>query len=553
MLHRVSKTLFYTGALIAVFVLVRLPGLSHIYHQDEYKWAQIVHPAYGLQGTIPHPPLSEWLYHVTGVMFGYDWLRIAPLLFSVANLILGMVLVRRWFCAKSAILFGVLSSIITASAIASLQVDIDGALLPFWTLLAFYGASEWWERHDARRAKWFVSIACIGGLLTKVSFLLVPLTLLLEWIISRRLKISKRVVVLALGIGGALLLLWISPVLNELRVVHYAKSFGFLNFLQRDYFELLLLTMKSIVMVGPVCLVALVAVIRRASRYRHLLVFSALQFIFYFVLFDFTHRTMERYLLAFLFPIMAIASDEIVARYFFRTKRVSWRDTLPAIGITILWTSLLFLVPKTAIPLHPKEEFVRRVLHADTSFLIPISGGSGPIGFFVPADVTLVVFLATALLLFWGWRRPAFPLSGTLAIASLLFGFGVLTTQEFIFGGLYGNASAVAKKALAYVNAETTISKVITYNDIGGWELGESKKYFKRFYLNAEFASTNEKKFTSFQGHYLVIGMPPLQPTSPAGRYFERCKNSYSDQDKDVSGKVYDCRGVPYISAPSSP
>jgi len=531
-------------ACLGVFIGIRVPALSQVYHQDEYKWAQIVDPVYGLQGTIPHPPLAEMAYHVWGNVFGFENLRGLPLLISVINLLLAFALVRRWFGKNSAGWTALLLLITTSSVLASVQVDIDGALLPFWSLLAFWAATDLWERN--RRRGWaLLGIALVGGFLTKISFGLVPLALAAETLLRRtqRVRVSW---VIGAGIASvAGLALWLSPILDGIGFVRYAKSFGVLNLLHRDYFEVALLTLKSLVLLGPATLIACFASARDPRRYRVLLLFVLAQFLFYFVFIDFSHRTLERYLLVLVFPVAAIAGDAFARTIEWTVVRRRQVKALIA-GLLVAGTALLLGVWKNAIPLIPKAEFVRLASHGDLRFLIPISGGSGPIGFFVPADVTVFAFVSVLLLCLGAWRWPRYASSFLPGALAVTLAFSALTTLEFTTGVLYGNASSLAKRAVTFVNNSSEISRVITYNDIGGWELGESKKYFKRYYLNPEFAQTNEKKFATFDGHFLVIGMPPISATTPSAKYFARCRNMYHDSDKRIMADVYDCRDVKY-------
>ncbi len=530
--------------IVFLFIVLRIPALQQIYHQDEYKWAQIVKPSYGLAGFSVHPPFTETVFHLWGTAVGFDYLRLLPFFFSIINLVLVIALSYRWFSKEAALWTGLLFTMSAASVFASVQIDIDGTFLPFWTLIALHGATDLWKK-EIRRGWLLCGVACVGGFLTKISFGLVPVVLLIEEFFRRGLRVSRRSLMIgsALCIAGAFL--WISPLLDWLSPVTYAKSFGILNFFERDYFEVLLLTMKALVLLGPISIVACIGLFKNVSRYRILGIFGLVQCLFYFVVFDFSHRTLERYLLVFIIPIALIAGDVLVQSL--HQFKLSRRNVLMASIVSIIGVVIVAL-PKVVVPLIPKTEFVHRLLDLDFRFLIPISGGSGPIGFFVPADVVLFSFLGMCVLCGVALYRPKMTELVLPSIFTISFLFSLFVASEFSIGMLYGNASAVAKRALDFVHTSSDISRVITYNDIGGWELGESKKYYKRFYQNPEYAQTNEKKFASFDGHYLVVAMPPLSLESPAAKYFTKCKNMYHDVDKKVAADIYDCRGVSYIT-----
>lgn len=539
-----SHWLLVCASILALFVGWRLPLLSQIYHQDEFKWALDVDFKYHLYGSIPHPPFAETLYMLWGQVFHYDWLRVVPLIFACFNILLGVALVRRWYGEKAAIWFGVLFSIMTASLQAATQVDIDGAFLPFWTLIAFWAATDLKDPTLRKRGIALLTVACIGGFLTKLSFVLVPVTLIAEAMMDGRLKIKRTYLIGALTLGIIGLVLWVSPVLDGLLLVRYAKGFGFLNLLHRDYFELTLLSLKSVVLLGPAALLALFVAIKERKRYLLMCLFVASQLSFYTVLFDFTHRTLERYMLVLALPIAVVVGD-FFARHFSEEAARDRRAWLASALFLVAFAFVLFALPKQAIPLHPKEQFVQKVAHFDFGFLIPISGGSGPIGFYVPADVTLYAFALVTILAAWFvFRRENKRI--LLPMLALLIAFPILTDEEFALGKLYGNASKLAKDTIAWVNANPDIKQVITYNDIGGWELHEGGKYANRFYLEPTFASSTAARFAAFDGFYLVVGMPPLAPDSAQVRYFTQCGNVHHAVDGQVMADVYDCRGVPF-------
>jgi hypothetical protein len=115
---------------------------------------------------------------------------------------------------------------------------------------------------------------------------------------------------------------------------------------------------------------------------------------------------------------------------------------------------------------------------------------------------------------------------------------------------MYGNASTIAKRTLAAACQNPDITEVITYNDIGGWELGECKKYFNRFYLNPKFNESNDVRFGAFSGHYVVVEMPPIGTEQKIMKYLETCKTVYQSQDKRINSRIFDCRdATPYGAA----
>ena len=445
---KLSAYVKFVIASSVAFLLIRLPSLALIYHQDEYKWARTAEPRYGLAWTIPHPPFAELLYILWGKFVGYEWLRVPPLIFALAAFILSITLVHRWYGRRTSVVYAACATISSVAILASTQIDIDGSFLVFWTVLTLLGYTNL-KQGITRRGKILFALGLVGGFLTKLSFFLVPAALIIDhfWDIgSDKLK-RWHVVTLVAVIGSGIIALNTS-LFDHILFLAYVKRFGFLNF-HRNYQETAFLTLKSIVLFGPVLLLSAYGALKNAARYRLLLVFGALQFAFYYVLFDFSGRTLERYLLVFIFPALVIAGDTIAE--LLPAVRTWWNArTIGLSAATLAGFFLVWTLPKKIIPLNPKEQFITLVKHLDFSFFIPITGGSGPIGFFVPADLTLYAFAIIGALLAYGAWKGADHLKRYCLPACLLLVtlFSLHTSSELLLGWQYGNASRIAKQAL---------------------------------------------------------------------------------------------------------
>src|SRR3989344_1675118 len=130
-----KEYLLFLG-ILALFLMLRLPAIHAPYHQDEYKWPIIVNPALTAPGGIPHPPLSEAIYTATFNLFGSDNFRVTPLIFSVFNLALLYMVVRRRYGVMVALWSSLFFTLSFYGVLASLMVDTDGAVLPFFFLLS---------------------------------------------------------------------------------------------------------------------------------------------------------------------------------------------------------------------------------------------------------------------------------------------------------------------------------------------------------------------------------------------------------------------------------
>ena len=88
-----------------VFILIRLPGVSLPYHQDEWKnvnSAESIQSA-GLFFGNGHPPLMQMWFVAGHALFGENHFRMFPLLFSLGAAILVYLIVRRRFEQRAAL------------------------------------------------------------------------------------------------------------------------------------------------------------------------------------------------------------------------------------------------------------------------------------------------------------------------------------------------------------------------------------------------------------------------------------------------------------------
>jgi len=131
-----KKWFIWFAVLVAVFIVLRLPAIHSPYHQDEYKWVQYAHPEITPPGTVPHPPLTEFIYvDSLGPIVGDNNFRLIPLTFGLINLFLIFYLAKIIFDRKSAFWTAFLFVVSFYSVLASLMVDVDGAVMPFFFLI----------------------------------------------------------------------------------------------------------------------------------------------------------------------------------------------------------------------------------------------------------------------------------------------------------------------------------------------------------------------------------------------------------------------------------
>ena len=194
------------------------------------------------------------------------------------------------------------------------------------------------------------------------------------------------------------------------------------------------------------------------------------------------------------------------------------------------------------LPLNPKIAYVNKIKHLDFNFLIPMTGGSGPIGFYVSALFVLVVWVvgvSGALAVIYRYKYK-----NALLLLFLVFGIGynLVLTNENVFGSMYGSVDGIAKMGLGYIDKNPNIKEVITYYDTGAYYLREFHKYSSRFYT----APTRDytKKLTEYRGHYMIVDFPAIDKSSDYWKLINRCPIDKKFNDKKVDIYIFDCQKI---------
>ncbi|MEI7720130.1 MAG: glycosyltransferase family 39 protein [bacterium] len=547
--------------------VLRLFGLSQPYQQDEYKWAQAADAASHAAQTIPHPPLALFLYHHIGSVIGYENLRVVPVFFSLILLIFLFLYLKSFFSMRAALIGALLFAATPYALLGSLQIDIDGVFLPLAALATFSGYSLWQRAKNRGEKKWGLVLMCMSlviGFGFKLSFILVPAAFVLDLLFHNRQArafLNRREVLVGVAVSAVILVGALAVVWNYIGFLRYVDNFVALH--GRDYFEILFLTVKGVIYLSPPLFFGLLLGLLDKKIRKELSLwyfFLLANILFYFVIFDFSHRTFDRYLLFLVLPA-CVATAVWLERVLADVSRAK-QNPLAAylFGVFIALGSVawyLALLPHNIIPLLPKTAFVSAVVHGHWRFLLPMTGGSGPLGFYLPVDVLALLWALAAL----GAFLVLLPLSLSatlrhkkLGLAFLLSGgalYSLLVGSEYLFGALYGSSGAVVSSLMQEIDKINTkeyqgstlvrTSGIITYNDVGAYELYARSLYAGRFYPHDQFVEGNRVKFAAHPGYYLFVNMPALSTTSVYAKYFAQCRLVAGKQSGHIAGYLYDC------------
>ncbi len=542
--------------LTVVFVGLRFSGTGLPLHQDEYKWPSIVNPEIVSDTEVPHPPLSQFIYRVGGSVVGYNTnFRFIPLFFGTVNLLLLYWLMKILYSRREAVIASVIWIFSYFSVLASLMVDTDGEIMPFFFLLALIGYFKFLNSDGNKKYWWgaLLLVSCVLGFFIKVSFLLAVGAIVADFLWSKKhlLNVGKLIkyfggLVLGVFVLGLLLYLaqYIFPFFSLAKALTYWEHFATL---ERGWFQTLIQCIKALLYTSPfLVLVPFLGSKNSFERIKVFVFFILFSLVFYVVLFDFSIGALDRYMQLLVLPLSVICSV-IISKIFQgddrRFREFFYLGIIVAF-VLILLQSLSHYVP----PLHPKSDWVNRALQFKWNFLYPFSGGSGPLGFYVSFLFMALSWIITFFAILFAKYKPEYKKLVLIFLIPLGFAYNLVFTEEYLVGYWNGNAPKLLADAVEYIKNNDEIKMVTVYNDNGGNEIQEIGKYRKRLYVDPKF-DLDEKIATlnQYKEHYFVLDVPQIDPTSVYQKYFDSCIPVYKKTDRSMSATVYDCRKVPDI------
>lgn len=548
-----NKSILILFGVLAVFLLLRLPALSQPYHQDEYKWPIIVNPALTEPGGIPHPPVGEFIYRKLGQLVGYDNFRVIPLLFSIANFFLLFYLSKSVFDTRVALWTVGLFSVVYYSVLASVMVDTDGAIMPFFALLAFIGYYKLrGSSYEVQRTNWkWLVLLCLGvvcGFLTKISFMLVPAALVIDFVFEKQLFKDKRKLLKYAGFGllsmvglvGILLLSkLIFPSFNLQSSLRYWEHFA--NFSNRGWLQTFIQFAKAMMYTSPLLLVTLLLVDKEIfKKTRLFFIFIILGAFFYLIAFDFSTGALDRYF-QFLVVPLCIISGAVIAKIFSSEGEGICKSDIVAVSIISLGIFALQFFEQAVPPLYPKTEWVSWLVSFKWNFLFPFTGGSGPLPFYVSFQFIALLWLVSLIFTIVAFFNKSVIKRSLFAVLVFGFLYNAMFAEEYLFGRINGSAQKLVSDAVLYIKNHPTIKTVAVYNDNGGYAVMQSGKYARRIYATPQFEPAYKEFFSKFSGHILYVNIPRVGEDTVYQKYFNSCSTKYEVRDKYITSKIFYC------------
>ncbi len=545
--------------LVVIFLVIRVPGLSEPLHQDEYKWPIIANPINQTSDLqIPHPPLSEFIYRTAGELVGFNiHFRLVPLLFGTLSLVLFYYVLKKRFGKQVGYVGALLFTLSYFSILASLMVDTDGAVMPFFFLCMLL-AYDTWRTAQTKKNMWLglAVVFAILGLFIKVSFVLAIGAVVADFLWEKRKLLKTQDIIRYGGYGVGFIVGFIVLLILSQKLFPFFSLSGSVTYWEhfatgsRNWFQTFIQLVKAILYASPfLCLIPLFTPRHKLKELVPFLSYLIFGFIFYIILFDFSLGALDRYLQFIIIPLCALTAVAIVSVLGEPSATKADRNHIFSGTILSLLVLCVCFLSQSVPSLYPKSAWVSRVFSLHWNFLYVFSGGSGPFPFYVSFLFMALIWIVSLVLVVGAFFLPEWRKKTLLILIPLGLVYNAVFAEEYLFGLINGSAPHLLAGAVEFIKNNPDVKKVVVYNDNGGYEIQQIGKYEKRLYTSPEF-DINEKVIglNTYKDFYFELNIPRIDPASVYRRYLDSCPIVYNQTDHYISAIVYDCRKAPKIS-----
>lgn len=536
--------------ILAISFMIRLPGIFQTVSIDEDGWL-----SWDYWGNW-HPPISILANSLARSMLGdFSWASKLLILFvATLNLALTYLLAKKLSGEKAALFAAGLMGIGAYPTLAALQIDIDGSFLLFGYLLTtlFY-----LNYLDGKELKWLILSGIGVGLcvLTKYpGVFILPILALYHLASQRDLYGAAKASFALLAIGA--LVFSIFPLWSCLAqssfftdtLAHFSK---YTSDRSINLWLLLVQYLLSVIWMGPLFIGLLVLSLKKPRRSNLLpYIWIGMIFLAYTLINKDNFKPIERYFTIMVAPLAMIGGG-LLSRLKLERRHLA----------AIAGASALFLVifaflnlSGSFIPFYPKTGFIEKALSLSWDFYLPISGSSGPIGFFLNFRIIAFSFILAAallpLLMVLRGSENGFRAKGLQAIALILFlsvsmAYNIFVVQEFLFSTTSPSVDKVSKEIILYAHENELKEPVYIFRN-------KALRYYLKditvpviIDFGIENNSTKVDEIISKSGTLIIVDFPKLNENSLFWQKVMECSHVADFSDKGfLMGYILDCSKI---------
>lgn len=631
-----------TSILILAFA-IRLLGINQPFNEDELHWAHSA-TVRDWFGTVTfNTPLSIYFLNAFTAIFGVsvETIRLTFIIISIATIIVTAIFAKQQYGERTALFAALLLAINPLHVLASLQAAYEGSFLTlfFVTTLFFLHKSKKKIDHSPSKT------GRILALLYRVNFLLVPKIFHRQnydqsanhhsqtrgkFLRIQQKPNKKNLILTGIAFGLSILskssaLFIIPPIifiylfLTNNKFAESIKKTALITLIALFPF-LIFFALPSIILQSPALINSIVKLfspqaasstgivsliiqygyalmwlgpiftflplLAWKTKKKHQIHFIAIitTILFYFILTRNTTPPIERYWMILL-PSLAIISAQQISEL----TRISSKKILAILLLTTITSFITAFLINTQdaelLPFYPKQQYINRITDLQFDFLIPITGSSGPLGFYIHA-LTPLIFTVTAFLLFISILSiRKYQTTFVLFLLAISAGYQLFFIQEYLVSQTQPNIPDITKQTITYINTNDLKEPIYYFKNYALFYHFD-KKYFKdkqplslptkfnyfdkdrydlkriqeqitttvsqswyRGFVSLSFVDDTAEKSTALQerleregGTIVLIDFPTLNKNGLLWNTINKCNKikTFTDKNKDL-GHIFDC------------
>ena len=540
--------------LFGLLFLVRIFGLNLNFYSDETVFALEAKDGFKNFSKVvsEHPPLPIFLYSLFGEAFGNSnfAIRLVPFTFAMLSILLTYFLAKEIFDKKTALASAIVMAVSFWHTLATLQVDIDGSILTFMFLAAFFCYIKF-EKTKERTWIFITGIFFGLSLLTKLPGILVFPILGLYALFSR--KNFKDILWHFFVIG----LIGTGVFFGGMGLSYLAGFNLFDSILEHTNgavsLKISFLPLIYILIWGTPLLVFTPFLSFGKFKKEHILfaVWCIVPLFFYLFAGIPGLSPFDRYLMI-LIPALSILAGNYIGENFDTKcfKRLFFSGAVFFVLIFVLNINPDYVA-------HNLGSYVSNILNLKWNFYFPITGSSGAMFGMNFASIAIGYFIGGVLFLFLilnKFREYVLPV-----FLGLVFAFNIFMVQELAFHAanpdfnkaitdvsdyfvehklpypIYTNQFSY----LYYLNLESEYHTSLRQTDKFFWFSYDARDYSQNYF---NFSDKFDNMIKSKEGTILLVDFPIMDKNSEFWKAINLCRNTKTFYSKGFPvGYVFEC------------
>jgi len=491
---------------------------------------------------VPHPPLIFIINYFANLIFSsYIVTRLISVIFSTLSIILIYKIVYL-IRSKSAAIWSLCLCVISSFFLFhSLIIDIDGPFLTFIFLISIYFYLLF-KKTNSKKNLILLSVFFGIGLLFKYTSILIPIIIIsYDLVVFKKFKKSIK---LGFSFIYGLIIFSLFPLIAHIfNSPQFIETLGrgkevagtqignpILFFIQLGYF---------FVLITPLFLFPFFKKLSFKYLKEKLLFYIWIIVFFIFYMFaSSSFAPLDRYFGPLIAPIIILSAITLDSFNFNRKSIIN--IVMGSIISFGLFLSLMFF-KYDSINFYPKSNFISKLLNFDFMFWFPVTGSSGPLGYYIPFLSILLVFVLFILgfIIFKSFKNKNIRRILIISLISLVFGFNLFAASLLTFQEITYSGDTISKNMINdYYSNKIALPNYIFRNNPVTLLLNNSNSI--RIDFDKEF---NQDFIASIKGVIWVIDMPKINKKSDLWINFEKnCQLNKTFYDKDlILGYIYVC------------